>query len=139
MAWKPTFSVSYLLLVVILLLAQISLILWLPLGAPIRAADRPQPTSSYPSSPAPGMLRMNMKSYGNHNATYDSRILAIKPELVIDNPPHGLYGEMEENQYPGEGYTASWLLQNVAGYQAAGIKVIGYITSGYEGRGGGDS
>jgi len=94
--------------------------------------------ASHSSSPAPGMLRMNMKSYGNHNPTYDSRILTIKPELVIDNPPHGLYGEMEEEQYPGEGYTATWLLQNVAGYQAAGIKVIGYITSGYEGRGGDD-
>jgi hypothetical protein len=84
------------------------------------------------------MLRMNMKSYGNHNPTYDARILAIKPEYVIDNPPHGLYGEIEEEQYPGEGYTASWLLQNVAGYQAAGIKVIGYITGGYEGSGGDD-
>jgi hypothetical protein len=138
MAWKPTFSARYLLLVVILLLAQIPLMLWLPLGAPIRAADRPQPTSSYRSSPTPDMLRMNMKSYGDHNPTYDARILAIKPELVIDNPPHGLYGEMEEEQYPGQGYTASWLLQNVAGYQAAGIKVIGYISGGYEGKGGDD-
>ena len=76
---------------------------------------------------------MNMKSYGNHNAAYDARILSIRPQYVIDNPPHGLYGEMESPQY-----TASWLLQNVAGYQAAGIKVIGYITSGYEGKGGDD-
>ena len=84
------------------------------------------------------MLRMNMKSYGNHNATYDSRILAIRPEFVIDNPPHGLYGEMEEQQYSGEGYTATWLLQNISGYHAAGIKIIGYSSGGYEGKGGGD-
>jgi hypothetical protein len=88
-----------------------------------------------------------MKSYGNHdelsysntlgNVPYDQRILAIKPEYVIDNPPHGLYGEMDEQIYHA-GYTYSYLLQNVAGYQAAGIKVIGYITGGYEGSGGGD-
>ncbi|MCX6819596.1 MAG: hypothetical protein NT129_06400 [Candidatus Aenigmarchaeota archaeon] len=86
-------------------------------------------TTTIPS----GMLRMNMKSYGNHNPTYDSRILTIKPKYVIDNPPHGLYGEMENPKY-----TATWLLQNVSGYQAAGIKVIGYITGGYEGKGGDD-
>ena len=77
------------------------------------------------------LVRLNMKSYGNHNATYDARILEIKPQYVIDNPPHGLYGEMY-------GYNSSSLLQNVASYQSAGIKVIGYITCGYEGAGGGD-
>ncbi|MCR4392917.1 MAG: hypothetical protein NUV31_00945 [Dehalococcoidales bacterium] len=78
-------------------------------------------------------LRMNMKSYGNHDTFYDSRILTIRPEWVIDNPPHGLYGEMESPQY-----TAEWLLQNIAAYHAAGIKIAGYISSGYEGRGGAD-
>jgi hypothetical protein len=72
-----------------------------------------------------------MKSYGNHSPAYDARILSIRPEYVIDNPPHGLYGERGN-------YTESWLLQDVAGYQAAGIKVIGYITGGYEGAGGDD-
>jgi len=90
---------------------------------------------------------MNMKSYGNHDTIscsdtigcvpYDERVLGIRPEYVIDNPPHGLYGEMDEQQYH-EGYTYDYLLQDVAGYQAAGIKVIGYITSGYEGAGGDD-
>ena len=104
----------------------------------------PAPTST----PVPSMLRMNMKSYGNHDESsysntlgdvpYDQRILAIKPEFVIDNPPHGLYGEIEEKKYPSEGYRASWLLQNIAGYHSAGIKIIGYISSGYEGKGGDD-
>ena len=90
-----------------------------------------------------GMLRMNMKSYGNHdessssstlgNVPYDQRILTIKPEFVIDNPPHGLYGEMDNPKY-----TATWLLQDIAGYHAAGIKIIGYISGGYEGSGGDD-
>jgi len=87
--------------------------------------------------PPTGMLRMNMKSYGNHNPTYDARILAIKPEYVIDNPPHGLYGEMDEEKYH-ENYTYPYLLQNISAYHAAGIKIIGYISSGYEGKGGDD-
>jgi len=88
-----------------------------------------------------GTVRLNMKSYGNHNEDvysdtlgwidYDERILAIRPEYVIDNPPHGLYGEMVEQQYH-KGYAYEWLLQNVAECQAAGIKVIGYISCGYE-------
>ena len=92
-------------------------------------------------------VRLNMKSYGNHDemsysntlgwVPYDERILNIRPEYVIDNPPHGLYGEMDEQQYH-EGYIYPYLLQDVAGYQTAGIRVIGYITSGYEGRGGDD-
>src|SRR4030042_181756 len=59
------------------------------------------------------LVRLNMKSYGNHNATYDVRITEIRPQYVIDNSPHGLYGEMY-------GYNDSTLLQNVAGYQSAG-------------------
>jgi hypothetical protein len=69
-----------------------------------------------------------MKSYGNHSPEYDARVLAIRPQFVIDNPPHGLWGEKS-------GYNNRELLQNVADYQAAGIKVIGYITAGYETKG----
>jgi len=76
-------------------------------------------------------VRLNMKSYGDHDTEYDARIIRICPEYVIDNPPHGLYGEME-------GYNDPFLLQNISGYQAVGIKVIGYISSGYEGAGGDD-
>lgn len=101
-----------------------------PTRTPTPASGTPTPTQQ----PIPtGVTRLNMKSYGNHSATYDARILSIRPQYVIDNPPHGLYGEMENPKY-----TADWLLQDVVGYQAAGIKVIGYITSGYEGKGGDD-
>jgi len=111
------------------------------------AAVTPTPSPTPTTPPTPSVLRMNMKSYGTHDTLscsdtlgcvpYDERILSIRPEYVIDNPPHGLYGEMDEQQYH-EGYTYDYLLQDVAGYQAAGIKVIGYITSGYEGAGGDD-
>jgi hypothetical protein len=75
-----------------------------------------------------------LMSYGNHDEEYDARIIKLRPEYVIDNPPHGLYGEMEDPPY-----SASWLLQNITAYQSAGIKVIGYISSGYEGNAGADS
>ena len=73
-------------------------------------------------------MRLNLKSYGNHSPIYDARILSVRPEYVIDNPPHGLWGEIY-------GYDTERLLHNIAEYQTAGIKVIGYITSGYEGTG----
>jgi hypothetical protein len=60
-------------------------------------------------SQMPTTVRLNMKSYGNHdelsysstlgNVTYDERILTIRPEYVIDNPAHGLYGEMGNPKY----------------------------------------
>jgi hypothetical protein len=112
-------SASCLLVMMVLIVGVLTSALLMGLDSWALAAELLQPAAdSYPSSPASSMLRMNLKSYGDHNPTYDARILAIKPELVIDNSPHGLYGEMEEEQYPGQGYTASWLLQNVAGYQA---------------------
>ncbi|MFH1640243.1 MAG: hypothetical protein ABIB93_08075 [Chloroflexota bacterium] len=93
------------------------------------------PEASPPLPPAPTLpatldlpVRLNMKSYGKHSPEYDARILNIHPEYVIDNPPHGLWGEIS-------GYDTDELLQNVAVYQAAGIKVIGYLTGGYEGTG----
>lgn len=111
----------------------------------------PLPVIPVPPPPIPpiptGLCRINLKSYGNHDeisfsnklgkVPYDERIKYVKPVYLIDNPPHGLYGEMDEERYH-EGYTYSYLLQDVAGMQALGIKVIGYVTCGYEGKGGGD-
>jgi len=96
-----------------------------------------------PLSIPPGMIRLNMKSYGNHdelsysntlgNVPYDQRILQIKPVYVVDNPLHGLYGEMSDPKYEG-----TWFLTSIDAYHKEGIKVFGYISSGYEGQGGGD-
>ena len=84
------------------------------------------------TAPAPTMastedlVRLSIVFYGDHTPEYDTRILNIRPEYVISNLPHGIYGEVY-------GYDHDGLLQNIAEYQAAGIKVIGYITAGYEG------
>lgn len=77
-----------------------------------------------------GKLKLSLVYYGKHEPEVDSRIIKALPEYVIANPPHGLWGE-------AYGYNTWWLLQNISLYQKAGIKVIGYITGGYEGKGSG--
>jgi hypothetical protein len=49
----------------------------------------------------------------------------MQPQCAVINSLHGLWGEI---------YSAN-TLQNASPYQAAGIKVIGYLTAGYEGKG----
>jgi hypothetical protein len=71
------------------------------------------------------MLRINLIFYGTHTPEIDSRILSIRPQYVVINSPHGLWGEISGTN----------ICPNMAAYQAAGIKVIGYITAGYEGSG----
>jgi hypothetical protein len=63
--------------------------------------------------------------YGGHTPAIDSRILSARPQYAIINSLHGLWGEISS---PGT-------LQDASAYQAVGIKVIGYLTSGYEGQG----
>ena len=109
----------------------------------------PPPEPPNTNGEAPMTVRLNMKSYGNHDTLsksnllgtvpYDQRILYIKPEMCIDNPAHGLYGEMDHQKgYPYSELT--YLLQPsmIKQYHAAGIRVIGYVTCGYEGAGGDD-
>jgi hypothetical protein len=68
------------------------------------------------------MLRINLIFYGAHTPIIDSRILSIRPQYVIINSPNGLWSEISGIN----------MFQNMAAYKAAGIKVIGYITAGYE-------
>lgn len=77
-----------------------------------------------------GNIRLNMVYYGRHTPEVDAHIINLNPQYIIGNPAHGLWGEVY-------GPETGWLLQNVARFQASGIKVIGYITAGYEGRGSG--
>jgi hypothetical protein len=66
---------------------------------------------------------MNMVYYGQHTPALDQSIIEAKPEYLIANTPHGLWSEMSGyNFFPG-----------IAQYQKAGVKIIGYITAGYEG------
>ena len=71
------------------------------------------------------VLRINLIFYGAHTQDIDSRIFNMKPQYVITNPPHGLWGEISKSNS----------FHNIGAYRAAGIKVIGYITAGYEGAG----
>jgi hypothetical protein len=68
------------------------------------------------------MLRINLIFYGIHTPLIDARILSVKPQYVIINAPHGLWSEISGTD----------IFQNMAAYKTAGIKIIGYITAGYE-------
>ncbi|MGI2336700.1 MAG: hypothetical protein ACRKGH_08715 [Dehalogenimonas sp.] len=70
-------------------------------------------------------LNINLVYYGQHTPTIDNRILNINPEYFIGNTPHGLWGELSGPE----------IFPNINSYKEAGIKVIGYITAGYEGFG----
>lgn len=71
------------------------------------------------------MLRINLIYYGVHTPAIDSMIIGLQPQYVIVNTLHGLWGEIYNHD----------VLQNPAAYQEVGIKVIGYLTAGYEGKG----
>ena len=71
-------------------------------------------------------LPLNLFYYGGHRHEVDARIISARPQYLIGNTPHGLWGEVQ-------GYGRDWLLQDVAAFRRAGIKVIGYLTAGYEG------
>lgn len=71
------------------------------------------------------LLQLPVFFYGAHTPAVDSRIIAMRPQYAVINSLHGLWGEI----YSGD------TLRDAAAYQAAGIKVIGYLTSGYEGKG----
>ena len=75
-------------------------------------------------------VRLNIIYYGKHTPEIDSLIQSVGPQYLIGNSAHGLWGEVY-------GYSTWWLLQDVTGFQQTGIKVIGYLTSGYEGTGSG--
>jgi hypothetical protein len=72
-----------------------------------------------------------VKAYIRHDQDFDARILSVRPEYVVGNPLHGVWGEWSADN----GQDTSWLLHDVERYQNEGIKVIGYITAGYEGWG----
>ncbi len=75
-------------------------------------------------------MRLNLVYYGKHDPETDLRITRLAPDFVIVNTPHGLWGEVR-------GGDTSLCLQDIGNYQTAGIKVIGYLTGGYEGTGSG--
>ncbi|MBE0480238.1 MAG: hypothetical protein IBX68_04600 [Dehalococcoidia bacterium] len=89
----------------------------------------PTPTLAQTTQP----VRLNMFYYGSHSSTIEARLVNIKPEYLITNTAYGFWGEYTRN------YSSPSLLQNAAvtRLKSAGIKVIGYTSCGYEGRGSG--
>lgn len=75
-------------------------------------------------------IRLDIIYYGKHTPEVDSLIISVAPRYLIGNTAHGLWGEV----YGSETW---WLLREVNQFQEAGVKVIGYLTSGYEGAGSG--
>jgi hypothetical protein len=70
-----------------------------------------------------GIVPLNLIYYGAYTPAVNSRIIAARPRYAIVNTPHGPWGQISGDN----------ALQDIAAYQAAGIKVIGYLTAGYEG------
>ena len=70
-----------------------------------------------------GTVPLNLIYYGAYTPAVNSLIISARPQYVIVNTPHGPWGQISGDN----------ALQDIAAYQAAGIKVIGYITAGYEG------
>jgi hypothetical protein len=71
------------------------------------------------------LLRINVFFYGSHTPSIDSLILSARPQYAIINSPHGLWSEISNHN----------VFKEIDAYKAAGIKVIGYLTAGYEGLG----
>jgi hypothetical protein len=77
------------------------------------------------NQPSTGTIPLSVFYYGVHTPRIDSLIIASKPQYVIINSANGLWGQISGRN----------ILKDISIYHTAGIKVIGYITSGYEGTG----
>lgn len=71
------------------------------------------------------LLPLAVFFYGTHTQTIDSRIISARPRYTIINSLHGPWGQISGNS----------VMQDISFYKMAGIKVIGYLTSGYESQG----
>jgi hypothetical protein len=76
-------------------------------------------------APSEGIVPLAINFYGAHTPAIDSLVLSMWPQYAIINSPHGLWSEISNHN----------IFRKIAAYKAAGIKVIGYITAGYEGLG----
>ncbi len=76
------------------------------------------------------MLKLCLVFYGKHTPESDARIIQARPEYILANTTHGLWGGVY-------GYETWWLLHDVSIFRQVGIKVMGYITGGYEMKGSG--
>jgi len=77
------------------------------------------------TSPPENVVPLPIIYYGAHTPEIDALIISLRPQYAIINTPHGLWGQMSGHS----------TFTEMAAYKSAGIKVIGYITAGYEGTG----
>ncbi len=73
-----------------------------------------------------GTVPLAVIYYGSVSPSVTSTILDIRPEYFICNTLHGMWGEIS-NQNPR-------VFHDISDYKENGIKVISYITAGYEGK-----
>ena len=71
------------------------------------------------------ILKLSIFYYGLHTPAINFLILKTRPQYVIINTPQGLWSQVSGQN----------IFQDMAAYHTAGIKIIGYITAGYEGLG----
>ena len=75
--------------------------------------------------PSDGILPLVILHYGYPSSEIDSVVLRIKPQYFVINTAQGTWAKIS-----GQG---SNVFHDISKYKSAGIKVIGYITAGYEG------
>ncbi len=89
-----------------------------PAASPTTPVVTPPPAASQPQPISVGMQPLAMVYYGPHSATIDADIASLRPEILIDNTPAGLWrGNC-----------------NSAWFQARGTKVFSYIDGSYSSR-----
>jgi hypothetical protein len=69
------------------------------------------------------IVPLNLIYYGADTPAFNSRIVSARPQYVIVNTPHGPWGQISGDN----------AVHDIATLQTYGIKVIGYLTAGYEG------
>lgn len=77
------------------------------------------------NKPPEGVVPLALIYYGDASPEVKAKILEIKPQYLICAPSHSLWGEMSGH--------SSKIFTDITAFQEVGIKVIGYITAGYEG------
>lgn len=78
------------------------------------------------TEPSDGVVPLAINYYGDATSAATSTILRVRPQYFISNPSHGLWGHIS-----GHGPE---VFQDLPAFKEAGIKFIGYITAGYEGK-----
>jgi hypothetical protein len=75
--------------------------------------------------PADGVVPFAINYYGDETPDVKTAMLNIRPQYLICDTANSLWGKIADE--------GSSIFTDISDYRAVGIKVIGYITTGYEG------